>query len=44
MITELGHFALILALFVALIQATVPLIGAARAPCSAGWRSGDPAR
>ncbi|MGD0107583.1 MAG: heme lyase CcmF/NrfE family subunit [Rhodopila sp.] len=30
MITELGHFALILALFVALIQSTVPLIGAAR--------------
>src|ERR1700759_1343178 len=30
MITELGHFALVLALFVALIQATVPLAGAAR--------------
>jgi cytochrome c-type biogenesis protein CcmF len=30
MITELGHFALILALFVAIIQATIPLIGAAR--------------
>jgi cytochrome c-type biogenesis protein CcmF len=30
MITELGHFALILALFVAIIQSTVPLIGAAR--------------
>ncbi len=30
MITELGHFALILALFVAIVQATVPLIGAAR--------------
>jgi len=30
MITELGHFALILALFVAIIQATVPLAGAAR--------------
>jgi cytochrome c-type biogenesis protein CcmF len=30
MITELGHFALILALFVAIIQATVPMIGAAR--------------
>jgi cytochrome c-type biogenesis protein CcmF len=29
-ITELGHFALILALFVALIQSTVPLVGAAR--------------
>jgi cytochrome c-type biogenesis protein CcmF len=30
MITELGHFALILALFVAIIQSTVPLVGAAR--------------
>jgi cytochrome c-type biogenesis protein CcmF len=30
MITELGHFSLILALFVALIQSTIPLIGAAR--------------
>ncbi len=30
MITELGHFALILALFVAVIQSTVPLIGASR--------------
>jgi cytochrome c-type biogenesis protein CcmF len=30
MITELGHFALILALFVAIIQSTIPLIGAAR--------------
>jgi len=30
MIPELGHFALILALCIALIQATVPLIGAAR--------------
>jgi cytochrome c-type biogenesis protein CcmF len=30
MIIELGHFALILALFVAIIQSTVPLIGAAR--------------
>src|SRR5690242_2700203 len=30
MITELGHFALILALFVALIQSSVPLVGAAR--------------
>lgn len=30
MIPELGHFALILALFVALVQATVPMIGAAR--------------
>ena len=30
MIAELGHFTLILALFVALVQATVPLIGVAR--------------
>jgi cytochrome c-type biogenesis protein CcmF len=30
MIAELGHFALILALFVALVQSSVPLIGAAR--------------
>jgi len=30
MIAELGHFALILALFVALVQATLPLIGAQR--------------
>jgi cytochrome c-type biogenesis protein CcmF len=30
MITELGHFALILALFVAIIQSTIPLVGAAR--------------
>ena len=35
MITELGHFALILALFVALIQATVPMVGAARR--HVGW-------
>ncbi len=35
MITELGHFALILALFVAVIQSTVPLIGAARR--HVGW-------
>src|SRR6266540_1466148 len=31
MIPELGHFALILALAVALVQGTLPLIGAARA-------------
>ena len=37
MITELGHFALILALCVAIIQATVPLVGAARQ--HAGWMS-----
>ena len=30
MITELGHFSLVLALFVALIQATIPLVGASR--------------
>ena len=30
MFTELGHYALILALAVALVQATLPLIGAAR--------------
>jgi cytochrome c-type biogenesis protein CcmF len=35
MIVELGHFALILALFVSLVQASVPLIGAARR--HAGW-------
>src|SRR5262249_45952328 len=30
MIPEIGHFALILALLVALVQSTLPLIGAAR--------------
>jgi cytochrome c-type biogenesis protein CcmF len=35
MTTELGHFALILALCVALVQSIVPLIGAARG--NAGW-------
>ncbi len=30
MIAETGHFALILALFVAIIQAVIPLIGAQR--------------
>ena len=35
MIVELGHFALILALFVAIIQSTVPLVGAARR--HVGW-------
>ncbi|HXT78241.1 MAG TPA: heme lyase CcmF/NrfE family subunit [Acetobacteraceae bacterium] len=35
MIIELGHFALILALFVALVQASVPLAGAARG--HVGW-------
>ncbi|MGE0419627.1 MAG: heme lyase CcmF/NrfE family subunit [Acetobacteraceae bacterium] len=34
MIVEVGHFALILALFVSLIQATVPLAGAARRDAS----------
>ncbi|WP_417807272.1 heme lyase CcmF/NrfE family subunit [Thioclava sp.] len=42
MINEIGHFALILALGVALVQASVPLIGAHK-----GWRGwmavGDPA-
>ena len=35
MITETGHFALILALFVALVQSTVPMLGAARR--NPGW-------
>ena len=35
MITELGHFALILALFVAMIQSAIPMIGAARR--HVGW-------
>ena len=35
MIPELGHFALIVALFLALVQGTLPLIGAARGV--AGW-------
>ena len=30
MITEIGHFSLVLALFIALIQSTIPLVGAAR--------------
>ena len=30
MVPELGHFALVLALFLALIQASVPLLGARR--------------
>ncbi len=34
MIVEIGHFALVLALMVALVQATVPMVGAAR-----GWGS-----
>jgi cytochrome c-type biogenesis protein CcmF len=42
MIAELGHFALILAFFVAIVQASVPLIGAQK-----GWRGwmavGEPA-
>src|ERR1700682_4940936 len=35
MITELGHFALILALFVAMIQSIIPMIGASRR--QVGW-------
>src|SRR5579863_270580 len=35
MITEIGHMALILALFVAVVQATVPMLGAARG--QPGW-------
>ena len=31
MIPELGHYALVLALFLALVQATLPLIGAYQA-------------
>ena len=30
MIPELGHFALILALCIALVQGTLPIVGAAR--------------
>jgi cytochrome c-type biogenesis protein CcmF len=42
MIVELGHFAVILALAVAVIQSTVPLIGAQRR--NAAWMAvGDPA-
>ena len=37
MIAELGHFALALALMLALVQSVAPLIGAAQA------RTGDPA-
>jgi cytochrome c-type biogenesis protein CcmF len=40
MITELGHFSLILALMVALVQASVPLIGAARG--HPGWMAVAP--
>jgi cytochrome c-type biogenesis protein CcmF len=35
MITEVGHFALILALFVAMIQSAIPMIGAAKR--HVGW-------
>ncbi len=35
MIAEIGHFALILALMVALVQGTVPMIGASRG--NAAW-------
>ena len=42
MIAELGHFALILALAVALVQSIVPLIGAQRG--WSGWMAvGEPA-
>jgi len=42
MITELGHFALVLALAVAVVQSTVPLIGAQRR--WGGWMAvGEPA-
>ena len=43
MIVEIGHFALILALFVAVTQATVPMIGAYRD--NRGWMAvaGPPA-
>jgi cytochrome c-type biogenesis protein CcmF len=38
MITEIGHFALVLALCVAVLQSTVPLVGAARADAAlTGW-------
>ena len=39
MIAEVGHFALILALFVAAVQASVPLIGAARG--DSAWMNVD---
>ena len=42
MIPEIGHFALILALIMALIQCTLPLLGAARG--KAAWiRTARPA-
>ncbi len=37
MIPELGHFALILALCLAIIQAVVPLVGAHHLNRNAGW-------
>ena len=39
MIPELGHFALILALLLALVLGTLPLVGARAAHPGAGWRS-----
>ena len=42
MITEFGHLALILAFCVALVQATVPMLGAARVHRSI-WNLGGPA-
>ena len=41
--TELGHFALVLALAVALVQATLPLVGAAPRRCPPGWTLADAA-
>ena len=47
MIVELGHFALILALMVALVQSTLPLVGRAGERCAADGAGGaggaDPA-
>jgi cytochrome c-type biogenesis protein CcmF len=37
MIYELGHFSLILALAVALVQAVLPLAGAQRGTAPPGW-------
>ncbi|MBL6930941.1 MAG: hypothetical protein ISR46_05520, partial [Rhodospirillales bacterium] len=39
MIAEAGHFALVLALFVAIVQAVVPMIGAHRG--NAVWMAMD---
>lgn len=37
MIAEIGHFALILALVLSVVQCVLPLVGAARASAR-GWR------